>query len=224
MKRYVNILPLFLALLLLLTAGCTNNPPVIRDVWWMPVTVENREEGRVHRELMLYVQVEDGEGPADLARIELERTGESLLWKADPSLWKERREGEVLWVGSSRIVSFGDALEEGDYLLTVEDRGGRTDQIPLSLTGWPGKEELGRHRILRSGNEFTISSPSAGWFLLPQTGEGERDEGKLKSLPANQPFSMEDYLSGGGEFYLMLFERNRMALIKEGPYTYLSAE
>ncbi|MBN2628584.1 MAG: hypothetical protein JXA95_18115 [Spirochaetales bacterium] len=214
-----------LLILFLTVLGCTNNPPVIRDIWWMPVTVENRAQGTVRRELMLYVQVEDGEGPADLAEMRLENTGGDIFWKADSSVWKERREGDVLWVGSSSFSGGGDTLTEGSYRLTVEDKGGRTDEIPLELTGWYGEEDLSRHRISEEGDTMTISSSGGGWFFLPLWENGTPEEGKLRSLPVNRPFTPGDYLSdGGGTFYLLLFERNRMALLKEGPYTYLSAE
>jgi hypothetical protein len=212
-------------LLFFLAAGCTNNPPVIRDIWWMPVTVEDRAAGTVRRELMLYVQVEDGEGPADLAEMRLRNEEGDLFWKADASLWNERREGDVLWVGSSSFSGGGNTLKEGSYRLTVEDRGGRTDEIPLELTGWYGEEDTTRYRISENKGSMTISSSSGGWFFLPVREKGTPEEGKLRPLPVNRPFAPADYLSDGeGIFYLLLFERNRMALLKEGPYTYLSAE
>ena len=224
MKRPIKA---FLACLLFLAVlpGCTNNPPSIRDVWWIPLTVSDPSREGQGRELMLYVQVDDREGAADLAELRLTRPEKELTWKADTSSWSEWEENGVLWIGCSRFLSPGSELfEEGSYELILEDKGGREDRILLELEGWLGEEDLKEHRIITDDGSsgVLISSSLRSWYLVPAGNGGEKPP---LSVPVNETFFPADYSDGTGDsYYLLMFDRSRMAGYRAGPYFFSSVE
>ncbi|MDC7223615.1 MAG: hypothetical protein PQJ60_07715 [Spirochaetales bacterium] len=219
MKRFARIFCLLAGLSFL---GCTNNPPRIQDYWWLPVTVN--DGGTLHRELMLYLQVDDEEGADDLAEIRLRNLENDLVWKVDKSTWSKKKNSGVLWLGSSRFASYGTALEEGPYRLILEDKGGREHEIPLELEGWLSEQDLEDHLVRFDGEGGTIivESPSDSWYLIA----ADEDENfSPRSLPVGEEISLGEYFTfDEGDFYLILYERNRMAASKWGPYFFSSPE
>ncbi|MDC7219542.1 MAG: hypothetical protein PQJ59_06345 [Spirochaetales bacterium] len=220
MKRHISRISALLLLSLTGLVSCTNNPPQILDLWWLPVLVQDSRSGDTHRELMLYVQVDDEEGDEDLAQIRLENLDKEILWKTDSSSWSRWKGKGVLWIGSSRFVSYGTALEEGAYRVILEDKGGREDQTPLELEGWYDREDWENQVIKYEEGEAFIASPVDGWFILP---------GGEKADPVPVPVEETFYPSRltereEGEFFFFLFDRSRMTAYKKGPYPFESAE
>jgi hypothetical protein len=219
-KRFSKLFFLFPLIALL---SCTNNPPHIRDSWWLPLTVKEQDGGS-HKELMLYVQVDDEEGVDDLAELRLENLHNGVVWKIDRSNWSVWKNKGVHWVGSSGIVSYGSALTEGPYRLILEDKGGREDQIPLELEGWFEEDISEEHTINydKETGRMIITSPVDSWFLLSSEDE---DNFTPEPVSLGEPFFPATLLDNPrGSFYLLLFERDSMAAFKVGPYSYLSAE
>ncbi len=212
-------------LLAVLLAGCTNNPPAVRDVWWMPVTVKDSGGEGFSRELMLYVQVDDEEGDGDLAELRLTRADRELTWKVDSSAWSKYEKDGVTWLGSSRFRSTrSEPFEEGAYELILEDKGGREDRRRLDLEGWLSEEEAGSFQThIDTEKETALVTASKGtWFLLSG---GEDGEEAPVTVPVGETFSPADYLDGtGASFYLMMFDRSRMTCYREGPYFSSSVE
>ena len=205
-----------------LLAGCTNNPPVVRDIWWMPVTVKDSGGEGFYRELMLYVQVDDEEGDGDLAELRLTRADRELTWKVDSSAWSKYEKDGVTWLGSSRFRSTrSEPFEEGAYELILEDKGGREDRSRLDLEGWLYEDEAESFQTYIDTDKKTvlITEPKGAWYLL--AGEEEAPI----PVPVGETFSPADYLDGtGASFYLMMFDRSRMTCYREGPYFSSSVE
>jgi hypothetical protein len=196
---------------LILLAGCTNNPPQIRQVWWLPVLSMDRTGKQYKKELILYVHASDEEGAADLAEIRLENPEREILWKIDSNNWSQWETTGETWVGSSRITGDNEDLAEGEYRLILEDRGGRTAEILLFLEGWPGEETAKQQKIIPLGEDlWQIESEYKGWMILNSRNE-------LVTCPVNTPFEPQK-IGGEGIYSYILFNRESMWQIRRGPY------
>lgn len=188
-------------------AACSNNPPRLYQVWWLPVL--SQEEGR---ELILYVHVDDPDGEGDTAEIRLIRDDAQYEWVLTPDEWSRwEKDGEV-WLGSSRFSGGREELQRGEYRLEVEDKGGRVSEMALYLEGWPDGERLLESAPQRDESGlWRVNSDRGDWFLL-------KGEGDIQACPQNRSFNPQS-LAGEGEFFLILYDRTEMAELRWGPFS-----
>lgn len=137
MRKSIPIKILFLtAFFLFLFTGCTEDPPVIEQVFWQFDLFHDVKKGTVSDILTLFVMASDSDGWEDAESLYLINDDAELFWKISKEDLKIEEYGEnEIWLGSSCIMMpDGGHIPGGDYRIILIDSAGERDEISAALT------------------------------------------------------------------------------------------
>lgn len=132
-----------LVFLLLLAAGCSQEPPEILEKFQQINYMDDRETGNGYDQLSLFLHADDQDGYEDLEYLYIVQDEEELFWEMTADEWDYReRDGET-WIGSNTLVMADfSPFPEGLYRVILIDKAGERMETEIYIPRTAGAPNL----------------------------------------------------------------------------------
>lgn len=148
-----------LAVLAVLAAGCSVNPPEFRTTSARLVVFATDGSGGRAERLSFFASVSDADGVADIDGLFLVHDESELCWSMSPDDWTLEEDGSTVWIGSNGLsVPSGRAMPRGAYRAVLVDKAGERDERSFSLSA-PETSAYDLPTVSLAGTRVSVSSP-----------------------------------------------------------------
>ena len=213
MLKAIQKIKIFIILILL--SGCSENPPVIDQVYWQVNLLNDINAGSVYETFTLFLLVTDPDGIEDISSLYLINDREELFWKMSSDNWVIKENQENTWIGSNLITMHDRSpFPSGNYRVIIIDEAGEREEYSFIVknsgfqpdTGeFPTFSQSGSQGIAGSNTDVVWQYNNDGTLLYEKY-----PGGKSLTIPVSDDT---------GWIYLYRYDRIKGVGLVSGPYT-----
>jgi len=179
-KSCALILTVILSCLLF---SCSENKPVIGQVFWQINKFHDIEKQIYYDRLSLFIDAQDEDGLEDLKTLYLINDREEVFWKITDKTWIQKTNNDESWFGSNTIAMHDFSFfPAGRYRIILLDDAGEREETEIILPAYEKgfSDEAFPSAVIRDNTLFPSVNSEAVWFystemvLLNETAVNEK--------------------------------------------------
>ncbi len=121
-------------IIILIFAGCGNNPPEINQVYSQINFIKAPDSDLIKTELLVLVNADDKDGEDNIEFLYIANDKRQILWRLDPDRRNSRNSRGINWIGNEHLVAVdGGVPSPGDYRVVITDMAGDRDEQKIFI-------------------------------------------------------------------------------------------
>ncbi len=213
-----------LALSLVFTVSCSEEPPEIFQVFWQLNIMSDKVLNDTYEQLTLFLHVDDKDGIDDVESIYIIKDEEELFWKINHENWIKSEKTDETWLGSNKIIMPDySPFPRGDYRLLLIDKAGERDEKEFYISKGSIKPPIDFPKAVIEDKIITIKSPykeNTLWIYSENDELLEICETGTGNISLDRIFKSNKKLKSVSYIYVYAYSSTRGHGLISGPYLY----